>query len=146
MKKNKLPKQSNKMNNIQIGALNCQGLKEKIDSPEILDLVEKTDIFGVSETWLKTGDDIKLPGFTFYPYNRKHIEKGSPRGGVGIFVRDEIKKNIKIRYDMSCENLIWCRVMKEYMGYGDDLYIGFVYFPPEYSTREKGIVLIILNN
>ena len=102
MKKNKLPKQSNKMNNIQIGALNCQGLKEKIDSPEILDLVEKTDIFGVSETWLKTGDDIKLPGFTFYPYNRKHIEKGSPRGGCWYFCsrRNKEKYKNKVRYVM----------------------------------------------
>ncbi len=132
----KLPKPEKKVDKIQIGALNCQGLKEKIDSPEILNLIEETDIFGVSETWMKTGDDISLPGFTFYPFNRKHI-KGTPRGGVGIFVRDEIKKNVKIRYEMSSENLIWCKVTKDYMGYDDDLFIGFVYFPPEYSTREK---------
>lgn len=126
------------VDNVQIGALNCQGLDDKIDTPEILNLIKTTDIFGISERWLKSKDDINLPGFTFYPYNRKHI-KGTPRGGVGIFIRNEVKNDVKIRYDLSSENTIWCKIMKECVSFDDDLYLGFVYFPPESSTREKKI-------
>ncbi len=129
---------NSKNDKIQIGALNCQGIKDKIDTPEVLNLIERTEIFGVSETWLSTNNNINLPGYTFYPFNRKNI-KGAPRGGVGIFIKDAIKKNVKIRYDLSCENYIWCKVTKEYLGYGDDLYLGFVYFPPEDSPREKKV-------
>ena len=116
--KTKKPKLTDKLaEKVQIGALNCHGLEEKIDTPEILNLIEQTDIFGVSETWLKgsrekTSNDMSLPGFSFYPYNRKYV-KGSPRGGVGIFVRNEIKTNVKIRYDLSSENVIWCKILKE---------------------------------
>ena len=132
----KKPKKIIKPGKIKIGALNCQGLIEKIDSPRVYRIIEQTDIFGVSETWLTKENKLTLPGYSFYPYNRTPT-KGASRGGVGVFVRDEIKTCVKIRYDMSCENLIWCRVLSEYTGYGDDLYLGFVYFPPDYSTREK---------
>ena len=56
---------------LSIGALNCQGLKGKIDDPQLQNLIETDDIFGVSETWLKNQDQISLPGYKFYPYNRE---------------------------------------------------------------------------
>ena len=40
---------------------------------------------------------------------------------------------------MSTENFLWCKITKEYLGYNEDLYLCFVYIPPECSTREKKI-------
>ena len=37
---------------LRLGAINCHGMKEKIDYPEFYNLVSNEDIFGVSETWL----------------------------------------------------------------------------------------------
>ena len=111
-------------------------VKEKIAFPELGELISKNDIFGVSETWLNEKDKINLPGYNFYPMSRKK-EKGASRGGVGVFIKNEIKKHIKIRYDLSCENFLWCKLSKNYSGYHDDLYIGIVYIPPENSTRER---------
>ena len=126
-----------KGNKITLGALNCQGLKDKVDQPIFTDLINKMDIMGVCETWLntETAKDIFLPGYNFYPFNRKKTE-GAVRGGIGIFLKKELKKYVKIRSDLSCENFMWCKVKKEYLGYHDDLYICVVYIPPEYSTRE----------
>ena len=79
---------------------------------------------------------------TYYPLNRKKDnikQKGGPRGGIGIFIKNDLKEHVKIRYDLSCENFIWCKMSKKYFGFHDDLYIGVVYFPPESSTREKKI-------
>ena len=109
---------SRPIDSLGIGALNCQGLKEKIDFPEMYGLVTSCDIFGVSETWLGENDtkSVSIDGFTFYPLNRKK-EKGASRGGVGIFVKNNLKEHIKIRYDLSCENFIWCKLKKKYFGY-----------------------------
>ena len=65
---------------LQIGAFNCQGMREKVDYPDFLKLVAETDIFGVCETWLneENDGDIQLPDYTFYPLNRKK-EKNSRR-------------------------------------------------------------------
>ena len=60
--------------NMRIGAFNCQGLKEKIDYPDFLKLASNMDLFGVSETWLRDNDIIYLPGFKFYPQNRKNCK------------------------------------------------------------------------
>ena len=122
---------------ITLGALNCQGLADKVDLPEFADLLDKMDICGVSETWLNTqkADEISVPGFNFYPFNRKTF-KGAIRGGVGIFIKKELKKYVKIRLDLSNENFLWCKIKKEYIGYREDLYICMVYIPPECSTRE----------
>ena len=120
-----------------LGALNCQGLKEKVDQQVFSDLADQMDILGVSETWLKDdqmGED-SLPGYKFYPINRK-TTKGAARGGVGIFLKREIKKYVKIRYDLSNENFMWCKIKKEYLGYREDLYVCMVYIPPECSSRE----------
>ena len=100
------------MSKLKIAALNCQGIKEKIDTPQIYRLISTEDIFGVSETWLRDQDQITFPGFKFYPFNRKK-EKGTTRGGIGIFIREEIKSFVKVRYDLSCENILWCKLDKK---------------------------------
>ena len=126
-------------NKLRIGALNCQGLRDKVDYSNFLQLIKEADIFGLSETWLRDKDDsISLPGYSFNHMPRK-INKGPARGGVGIFIRNEVKKHVKIKRDISNENFLWCRISKEYLGYHDDLYLCFVYIPPKCSTREKRI-------
>ena len=130
---------------LNLGALNCQGLKDKVDQSTFTDLLSNFDLFGVSETWLRDGNEdekeqeneheIFVSGYNFYPVNRK-TKKGAARGGVGIFVKKELKKHVKLRPDLSNENFLWCRIAKEYLGYQDDLYICIVYIPPECSTRE----------
>ena len=126
---------------LNIGALNCQGLRDKIDYPEVADLISTCDIFGVSESWLGENDKncINVDNYTFYPLNRKKKkgEKGRPRGGIGIFVKNELQDVVKIRYDLSDENIIWCKINKTGFGYRDDVYIGFVYFPPESCSKKN---------
>ena len=133
--------------------LNCQGIKDKFETPEFQKMVLSEDIFGVCETWLGSvnnniyscNEPIHIPGFNFYPLNRKK-EKGMTRGGLGLFIKHEIKEFIKIRYDISTENILWCRVKKDFLNIDDDLFIGIVYFPPEYSSREKRLNTDHFNN
>ena len=121
---------------LKIGSLNCHGMRDRVDYLDFYKLVSKNDIFGVSETWLKKEDKVSLPGFEFYPLNRGE-QVGPTRGGIGIFISDKIRKYVKIRYDLSSENFLVCRILKKFMGYNDDVYIAIIYIPPETSTREK---------
>ena len=116
---------------------NCQGIKEKFETPDFQKLISTKDIFGICETWLKDGDEsVNVPGFNFYPLNRKR-EKGVTRGGLGVFIRHEFKEYVKVMYDISTENILWCKIVKSFLNFNEDLYVGIVYFPPEYSSREK---------
>ena len=124
---------------LNLGALNCQGLKEKVDQSTFTDLLHEFDLFGVSETWLTDGNEkeIFVSGYKFYSVNRK-TTKGASRGGVGMFLKKGLKKHVKLRRDLSNENFLWCRIAKEYLGYQDGLYVCVVYIPPKYSSRELG--------
>ena len=99
-------------NCFKIGALNCQGLRDKIDFPEVQDLIRSCDIFGVSETWLGDEDDCYLDDFKFYPFNRKNSNRAR-RGGIGLFIKNKWKEHIKIRYDLSSEIVLWCKMAKK---------------------------------
>ena len=127
------------MDKIKIGALNCQGIKEKYENPNFVDIITPCDIFGVSETWIGNEENkINIPGYKFYQICRKK-EKGATRGGIGIFIREEQKKWIKVLYNISNENCLWCKLDKKYYKFDDDVYIGITYIPPENSSREKRI-------
>ena len=118
---------------LSLGSLNCHGLIDKVDLPEFHELVSETDILGVSETWVKTKADIKIPGYEFFPINRTV----DVRGGIGVFISNKIKEFVKIRHDISDENFLWCKINKEYTGHHENIYMCIVYIPPEASTREK---------
>ena len=117
--------------------LNCQGIKDKFQTPEFLSMIKSEDILGVCETWLgKKHKPIKVPGFNYYPLNRKK-EKGATRGGLGVFIKHEIKEHVTVRKDLSSEIVLWCKIKKEYLNTSEDMYVGMTYVPPEYSSREK---------
>ena len=113
---------------LKIGSLNCQGMRDRVDYLDFYKLVSKNDIFGVSETWLKENDEVSLPGYEFFPLNR-HTKVGPTRGGIGVFISDQMRKYVKIRYDLSSENILVCRILKKFMGYNEDVYVGIVYTP-----------------
>ena len=94
--------------NLKIGSLNCQGLKNKFDLPEFIKEVSSHDIFGVNEIWLENSEakEVSITGYKFYPVCRSK-EKGPIKGGVGVFVKEEKRRWVKILYDISNEYCLW---------------------------------------
>ena len=125
---------------LSIGAVNCHGMKEKIEYPELYNLIKNHDIFGVCETWLnkKEALEIDVDGYKFYHIARKTKTEFS-RGGIGYFVKNEIRKHVKFLENISNENFIWCKIDKNHTSYNEDLYICMSYIPPKDSTKEKKI-------
>ena len=101
-------------NFLNIGALNCQGLKGKYELPEMVSEVSAHELFGVSEIWLENSETkiINIPGYKFYPFCRNK-EKGPMKGGVGVFVKEDKRRGIKILYDISNEYCLWCKLDKK---------------------------------
>ena len=126
---------------LRVGSFNCQGIIEKMDDPMFLNSISKYDIFGVCETWLnKENESLNVPNYKFYPLSRKkEQEKGQSRGGVGWFIRESLRRYIKILYDISDENMFFCKLDKDFFNFNEDAYVGIIYFPPENSSREKRI-------
>ena len=50
---------------VDIGSLNCQGLKNKFELPEFISEVSSHDLFGVNEIWLQNSEvgNISIPGY-----------------------------------------------------------------------------------
>ena len=50
------------------------------------------DIIGVAETKLKGDEEIELPHYKFFTYNRQdlHIRANAGSGGFGVFVKNSI--------------------------------------------------------
>ena len=58
---------------LSIGGLNCHGMLDKLEYPNVIDLISKHDIFSVSETWLKEKDEVRMPGFKYLLILRKSL-------------------------------------------------------------------------
>ena len=121
---------------VKIGSFNCQGIQNKIEDFIFQRELRQYDIFAVNETWLSNGTDININGYKFFPLCRKK-ELGKTKGGIGWFIREDLRKWIKILYNISDENFLWCKLDKTFFNFTEDLYICSVYIPPEYSSREK---------
>ena len=117
---------SNIFSNLRVGSFNCQGIIGKIEDPNFLTNISKYDIFGVCETWLHgENEKLNIPNYKFYPLSRK-CEKVQSRGGVGWFVKEKLKKHIKILYNISTEIIFFCKIDKSYFNFDDDVYIGMI--------------------
>ena len=124
------------MKKLKFGMINCQGLRTKFETPEFIELVSQNSIFGVCETWCNDQEVITLSGFNFYSINRKS-NKGKTRGGIGMFIKQELTKATKIIYELSDENMLWCKLDKKHLNIDNDLFLGCIYIPPQNSSKEK---------
>ena len=117
---------------LRVGSFNCQGIVGKMDDPVFLNDISKYDIFGVCETWLNKGNDaLNIPNYKFYPLSRSNErERGQPRGGVGWFIRESLRRYIKVLYDISNENMFFCKLDKDFFNFNEDVYVGIIYIPP----------------
>ena len=116
---------------MKLGSLNVSGLKKKIDYPELNDLINRYDIFCVSETHIDTYDIVDIPGFVFFSHPRSREYKRKS-GGIGIYVRSNISKFIHFE-PASSEYVLWVSVDKQLTKLTETLYLGAVYIPPENS-------------
>ena len=102
----------------------------KLDDPEIKEEVSGKSIVILTETHLGKDSDVSMPGYrSHFFFRKKHPKAKKYSGGIGIFIKDNIKKGIKLLQNKSV-----VKADSNYFGLKHDLYIGAVYGSPKNST------------
>lgn len=128
---------NSKSNQIKIMHLNSRSLKKKV--PEIQDYIatNNIDICSINETWLRSGDKIKIPGFQILRRDRP-CEPGQKvnGGGVAIIIRDSIA--IQEIQHTGPEEALTIRILKAASN-NEDIDVTSYYNPPDKSANAEFI-------
>ena len=106
----------------------------KIDDPEFKKEVLGKSIIILTETHFGKDPNVNMPGYRSHFFSReKHHKAKKYSGGIGIFIKDEIKKGIEVIPNKN-PDVVWLKADWKFFGLQQDLYIGAVYFSPKNST------------
>ena len=125
---------------------NIKGLTNDKLSDDILgNFFKKLDIILLTETWTSDNAEIELKGFTFYNYPRKYRHPNAKRdsGGIGIFVRDDIKHGVVIWRNTE-DVVTWIQLKAEYFGLKRDLYVANIHMVPQGSVHVRDEIFSLL--
>ena len=128
---NKCLENDSKADMFNILALNCCGLKNKLQYPEFQELLSANDSICLVESKTDDTDEILLPGYIFKMKNRKTFACRKS-GGIVLGYREKFEGDIEV---IETENkfVLWCKISSKLMKLNTDLLLGIVYIPPEYS-------------
>jgi exonuclease III len=120
--------------NISCLLLNVCGLRSKLKGVEFENVMSKYDIVMLTETKLSDNspNDIEIPGYKFFPKNRKKAKAAS--GGVAVFIRDRLLADCEF-VEGNCEFVLWFKINSPTES---GTLIGIVYIPPE-NTKYSNI-------
>lgn len=128
---------------LTISCWNINGYKHKrynkYADPNFLNKLIEQDIFCLIETHSDLEASLILPHYKSVHLIRPKSKNTRKRsGGLSVFVREEIANGIKFLNHENNE-YIWLHLQKDFFGLSDDIYICFLYFPPEYSTYTQSL-------
>lgn len=97
-------------------------------------LQKRYDVLGVTETWLHGGvgnEAVNIAGYTFVRLDRS-FKRG---GGVGFYIRDNIKFSMILSDSTDCVEHLWLKVVVARYTYA----VGVLYRPPS-SSQEQFLI------
>lgn len=120
---------------------------DKFTDEEFKQKLESQDIFCIQETHCDLEQCLEMEQFPNPVHlirpkakiqlkqkkDGKKEKTGKRFGGLSIYIRENIRKGVKF-INNKTKDFIWLKLDKSFFGLVDDLYICFVYYPPEYST------------
>ncbi len=115
---------------------NINGLTDKLGYPHVSSLLTQFDLIFISESWLeieKIDDPVHtIPGFTPNNFPRTHIHAKAHRasGGLILYVKDKIAKNVNVLKNICDHFIIVC-----INGYHEKIFLIFCYIPPQDSPH-----------
>ena len=111
---------------------NIRGLKGKKLS--LTGILHENDpqIFLLAETQLRTNTGMSINGYTFYGRKRE----GGSGGGVGVFVRNDIRQNVAPHTSDRCIEMMWISIRRKNL---PPLMVGVYYGKQETRTSKNEI-------
>ncbi|XP_071960018.1 uncharacterized protein [Antedon mediterranea] len=131
----KKSKSCNTNTNIKIAYNNIRGYKSKKYDIQKFVNINKINLFGIVESFLKDKEEIQIKGYNWIGKNRSSYTKKS-QGGIGFLIRDDIKIIDDNVLDTRCDTLerLWVKVQFN-SSTNSIYYIALVYFPCEGTDR-----------
>lgn len=127
------------MNSLRITSWNINGLINKslgytkLSDENFVSAIHDYDIIGLLETHLTDNDEINIKGYKSIIVNRKMNPKAKrSSGGIAVLIKNKFNNGVKImkKDDIS----IWVKLDKRFFACDKDIFLGFVYLPPENSS------------
>lgn len=119
---------------MKILSINVCGIVSKLKCPDFLSYICNFDIIGLQETKTDDSDEICVPGFVVYMFNRQKMSNYRS-GGIALLIRENIAPHVKVEINTECNLVKFFTVSKLLYGdknsnFDEDLKCGIVYIPP----------------
>ena len=126
-----------KFSNLSFCVWNVGGLisntQSKLDDPLFVETINKYDIILLTETHLGYNTIINLPGYHFYPICRNLSKNRRYFGGLGIFIRENIRPGIKL-LENKCKEYQWLKLDKSFFNLSKETFLCLAYVIPANSS------------
>jgi exonuclease III len=146
---------------LRIGSVNINGLSNKTNTDEFMNLLEQHDMLCVQESWLETNGEkhqmwkkreqeiLKEIGYRCFKSSRqkKHkAKRGS--GGVVLFFKENLQKGL-VKIESLNPDCIWVKMDSNFFGLEHDIYMCNTYIVPndsDYFRQQDTDVMSILSD
>ena len=135
-------------NFINVGVWNIHGLfvkinnykLNKLDDSEFLKRLKQFEILCLQEIHCGQSDTKSLfvEGYKLFPFHRRISNNNRHYGGSLIFVKNEIRDGVKILQNPNGDK-VWVKLKKDFFNLENDIFLCFVYAPPESSSYSKSL-------
>jgi hypothetical protein len=110
-----------------------------IASIVIINHIRNKDIICLLETHCPFQVSLILPNFSAVHLSRsKNKKTNTISGGISVFVKSELKPGIKL-LQHSNNDYIWIKLCKSFLGIQEDIYLCYLYNPPENSSYTQSL-------
>lgn len=116
---------------LKIGSWNIQGLRDKADDSDFINILNDYDIFILSETWMDKSANID--GYIQFSKYRKKSKNNRIYGGITILVKNMYKKGVQ-EVQSKSQHCVAINLKKEFFGFHRSITLCGVYIPPEKSS------------
>ena len=118
-------------NMLKLISWNVNGLGEKRQDPDFIEMFSNYDMVCLTETWSSVRTNIKLKGFEnpLHRFRYKRRKKGRRSGGILVYFKKHIAQGIK-EMPKTHDDLLWLKLEKQFFSFDKDVFLCVAYIPP----------------
>ena len=132
-----------------IHGLNLGKSNSKANDPDVIKQITNYDIVCLAETHCKPGEHLYIEGYCTYGVTRpvsKHVNRSF--GGITLLYKQKLKNGVDILASATkTSDYFWIKLCKRFFGLDSDVFVCFVYIPPEnsnyYQSRGQDMMQMI---
>ena len=130
-----------KKSDLHISCWNINGYKSKgynkYEDDKFINEIKGKDIICLMETHCAPKDSLYLQGYKSVNLSRKSSKKCKKiSGGISVFVKSDLKDGIKF-LEHKTDDYIWLQLISSFFGTSKDIFLCFIYNPPDNSSYTK---------